>query len=140
MNIVIIRLTYQQYVREYYSNQSHYEDLVWIAFQSNARQPSANTSMVDIAARCKNQSIVIYQQQNNQWNEIYRTEDQKGETLSIEYRPIDRHFVALRPNPKYSTAIKSMLLTQFGLFQKSSTKKSHDDHCTPVSKIICKYL
>ena len=135
-------IIYRQYVREYYSNQSYYEGFCSrIAFQSNAQRSSANTSMIDIAARCKKQTIIIYQQQNNQWNEIYRTEDQKGESLSIEYRPTERApFVALRPNPKYSTAIKSMLLTQFGLFQKSSTIKSDDDHSHSVSKIICEYL
>ncbi len=134
-------IIYRQYVREYYSNQSAYGGFCGrIAFQSNAQQTSANTSIIDIAARCKEQTIVIYQQQNKQWNEIYRTEDQKGENLSIEYRPKNRHFVALRPNPKYSTAIKSMLLAQFGLFQKSSTTKSDDDHSHSVSKIICEYL
>ena len=126
--------TYQQYVREYYGKNR------WFAFQPNERQPSANTSMVDIAARCKNQPIVIYQQQNNQWNPIYHTEDQKGESLPIEYRPIGRHFVALKPNPKYFTAIESMLLAQFGLFQNSTPKKSRDDLLHPVPKIICSYL
>ena len=53
---------------------------------------------------------------------------------------IEINLSASRASSEYNAAIKSMLLTQFGLFQKSSTTKSGDDHLHSVSKIICDYL
>ena len=127
--------TYQNYVSEYYGNHG------WFAFQPSLKhQTVANTSMVDIAARCKGKPISIYQRKNHRWEEIYRTAEQIGETIHVEYRSAGQHFVALKPNPNYSAVVK-MLLTQVGLFNKSQKSKGLSlNNLHDVPEIISRYM
>lgn len=71
---------YKQYVNEYYAKNN------WFAFQANL-QGEHSTSMIDIAARFLNKVIIIEQQ----GKQIYRTENQANQAITISYNGKD-HF------------------------------------------------
>ena len=70
---------YEEYVREYYGKNQ------WFAFQPHIEGEVTATSMIDIAARMLNVTIVIYQGEGDMEKEIYCTTNQGVTRLEVTY-------------------------------------------------------
>lgn len=76
--------TYRTYINEYYAKEG------WVAFQRQFAG-ERSTSMVDIAARMLNVTIIILQPTNNELTEIYRTSNFSKAEKRIVFNGVD-HF------------------------------------------------
>lgn len=81
---------YEQYVTVYYGHEG------WVSFQKSfINEDETNTSMVDIAARMLEATLIILEPTDSDYKEIYRTNNNGKREIKIIYNYKFKHFTNL---------------------------------------------